>query len=149
MPFEELLKQRVVERAEVPRREIIERLRAARHDIRISSIVASIDRDWAFSIAYNGILQTSVAYINFLGYRPRGEGKHMNVFRFMKEALPDALKDDVDRLQKMRQKRNRAVYETRGIVSQKELEHICAFAHSYFDEVLFLLPKSYAKALGE
>ncbi|MDY6795770.1 MAG: hypothetical protein SWK76_10935 [Actinomycetota bacterium] len=65
----------------------------------------------------------------------------------MKEALPDALKDDVDKLQKMRKKRNRAVYETRGMVSQKEIEFICAFAQSYFDEILFLLPKSYAKVL--
>ncbi len=149
MSFEDLLKKRVIERAEVPQSEIIEHLRAARHDISISSSVAPIDRDWAFSIAYNGILQASVAYMNFLGYRPRSESKHLNVFRFMKEALPDALKDDVEKLQKMRQKRNRAVYETRGIVSRKEIAHISAFAHSYFDEILFLLPKSYTKALEE
>lgn len=147
MPFEYLLKQRAVEPVEVSRREIIEHLRVARHDVTISSSVASIDRDWAFNIAYNGILQTSIAYMNFLGYRPRGEGKHMNVFRFMKEALPDAQKDYVDKLQKMRQKRNRAVYETRGIVSQKEIDYICDFARSYFDEILFLPPKSLSRAL--
>jgi len=149
MPFEDLLKQRAIEPAEVSQRDIAEHLRAARHDITISLSVASIDRDWAFNIAYNGILQTSIAYMNFLGYRPRGEGKHMNVFRFMKEALPDALKDDMNKLQKLRQKRNRAVYETRGIVSQMEIDHICEFARQFFEEMLLLLPKSYSKVLEE
>ncbi|MBC7248250.1 MAG: hypothetical protein H5T73_10810 [Actinobacteria bacterium] len=148
MPYEDLLRQRAIEPADVGREEIVERLRVARRDLAVSADVAPIDRDWAFNIAYNGILQASIAYMNFLGYRPRGEGKHMNVFRFMAEALPDELRSEMDRVQKMRQKRNRAVYGTRGMVSRKEVEHILEFARNFIEEIIYLLPRSYSKLLG-
>ncbi len=53
MPYEDLLKQRAIEPVEVSRREIVEHLRAAKRDISTSLRVISIDRDWAFNIAYS------------------------------------------------------------------------------------------------
>ncbi len=39
--------------------------------------------------------------------------------------------------------------ETRRIVSEREIDHMCGFARDYFDEILFLLPRSFSKTLEE
>jgi len=147
MSYEDLLRQRVIEPVEVSKKEILEHLRLARHDISISRDIASIDLDWAFNITYNGILQTALAYMCSEGYRPRGEGKHLNTFRFLKASLPEAYKKEVDRLQKLRRKRNRAVYETRGIITKKEMEAVIGFAEDFFEEMLGFMPEDYKGVL--
>ena len=147
MSYEELLRKRAIEPAEVSEKEILEHLRLARHDISISRDIASIDLDWAFNIAYNGILQTSLAFMYSEGYRPRGEGKHVNTFRFLQNALPDSSMKEVDYLQKLRRKRNRAVYDRRGIISEKEMKGIIDFAEDFFDDIMDFMPDRYKNLL--
>ena len=105
MDLEQLVRTRAIERVEVPAREIAGLLGAARRDIRTAQTLAATDLDWAFIAAYNAILQLSLAYMNSLGYRPRGEGHHYNAFRFMEIALPEETVM-VKWLQKLRRKRN-------------------------------------------
>lgn len=57
MPYENLLKQRVIEPAKVSKEEIAEHLRVARHDASVAQNISSIDLDWAFTVAYNSILR--------------------------------------------------------------------------------------------
>jgi hypothetical protein len=97
------------------------------------------DLDWAFAIAYNGILQMSIAYMNHLGYRPRGEGHHYNTFRFMEEALPEDAQM-IRRLQKLRRKRNTTIYEQPGLVSEQEALDVVQFASRYFSVIEAKLP---------
>lgn len=149
MPYEDLLKQRVIEPARVSKGEITEHLRVAKHDVSVAQNIASIDLDWAFTVAYNGILQTALAYMYSSGFRPRGEGKHLNTFRFLKAALPESYSKEIARLQKLRQKRNMAVYQTRGIVTEKEAKDIIKFADRFFEEIINLMPEEYRKLLRE
>lgn len=67
-------------------------------------------------------------------------------FRFLEAALPESYKEDIDRLQKLRRKRNRAVYETRGIVTEKEIEYIVELADRFFGEIIGLMPEEYGKS---
>ena len=139
MSFEGLLRARAIERVEVTDREIAELLAVARRDIRVASAMTTTDLDWAFAIAYNAILQLSIAYMNSLGYRPRGEGNHYHTFRFMAEALPDD-SAMIRRLQKLRKKRNATIYETPGLVSEKEARDVIDFAGRYYEEIRSKLP---------
>lgn len=139
MSYEELLRKRAVEPVIVTPREIAELLALSKRDIKASEAMIGTDLDWAFAIAYNGILQMSIAYMNYLGYRPRGEGKHYNTFRFMEEALPQDAQM-IRRLQKLRKKRNASIYEQPGLVSEKEALDVVKFAARYYDVIAAKLP---------
>lgn len=104
MLYENLLKQRVIEPTKVSKEEIAEHLRVAMHDASVAQNISSIDLDWAFTVAYNSILQIALAYMYLQGYRPRGEGKHLNTFRFLKITLAKEYEREIGRLQKLRQK---------------------------------------------
>jgi hypothetical protein len=56
MSFEELLRRRAIEAITATPREIAELLAVARRDIKTSQAMMNTDLDWAFAIAYNGIL---------------------------------------------------------------------------------------------
>jgi len=137
--YEELLRKRVIEPVEVSEEETKDLLKISERDIKAAQNMISIDLDWAFTIAYNAILQTSLAYMNFLGFRPRGEGKHLNTFRFLQSALPKEYEPIVKRLRKLRQKRNRAVYHTAGIISEKEAKDTIAFASKFRQRIKKLI----------
>lgn len=147
MTYERLVKSRVIEQYKVSVEEIAEHLRVARRDIHVAQDVG--DLDWAFNIAYNGILQTALAYMYHEGYRPRGEGKHYNTFRFLEEALPQDFKKEVKLLQKLRKKRNQAVYDAVGIVSETEAKNIISFSVRFLNEILDLLPEQVVELSSE
>ena len=53
------------------------RLELAKRDVRVAKATMAQDRDWAFSIAYNAILQSTRALMFSYGFRPAaGEGQH-------------------------------------------------------------------------
>ncbi|MCL5292488.1 MAG: HEPN domain-containing protein, partial [Actinobacteria bacterium] len=115
-------------------------LGVARRDIEVSKNMINTELDWAFAIAYNSILQLTLAWMYHLGYRPRGEAKHVNTFRFLEEALPKEKQPMIKRLQKMRKKRNAAIYRQRGLVSEKEAHDVIDFAERYYKEIEGVLP---------
>lgn len=140
MSFEELLRRRAIEQVKVSRREIAGLLEVASRDTKTAEMLTMSDLDWAFAIAYNAILQLSIAYMNSQGFRPRGEGKHYNTFCFMEEAFPDDA-TMIRRLQKLRKKRNVTIYEQPGLVSEKDAHEVIAFASRYYDMIFDRLPK--------
>lgn len=140
MGYEELLRTRTIEPVRVTPREIAGLMALAKRDIEASQAMLASDLDWAFAIAYNGILQMSIAYMNSLGYRPRGEGKHFNTFRFMAESLPEEA-PVIRRLQRLRRKRNATVYEQPGLVGETEARDVVAFAAHYYAIIEAKLPR--------
>jgi hypothetical protein len=149
MTFDDLAKRRMIEKTIVSDDEIAEHLRVGYHDISLARTLSTQDLDWSFNIAYNGILQVSTAYMNHLGYRARGKAKHYNTFVFLSIALPSEYAHDIDRIQKMRAKRNLATYETRGIVSEREAKDIVTFAERFFTAISDLLPPHIVRAVKE
>ena len=146
MSFDDLARQRVIEPIEVSNEEIAYLLQVARRDIDTANSLKKIgDLDWAFAIAYNAILQLSIAYMNFLGFRPRGEGKHLNTFRFMERVVTEKERPMVKRLQQLRRKRNITIYERPGQVSEKEANQVVEFASRYYKDTEDKLPKTIVK----
>jgi glutamine synthetase type III len=139
MAFEELLESRAIARVSASPREIADLLALARRDVATSQTLTATDLDWAFNVAYNAILQTSVAYMYSRGYRPRGAGKHHNTFAFMDRALPEQ-RTTIRRLQRLRKKRNATVYEQVGLISETEAHDIIEFAGDYYRQMVALMP---------
>lgn len=146
MTYEELVKDKAIEPIEANKGEIADHLRKARHDIEIAQNVVAVDSDWAFAIAYNGILQTALAFMYHKGYRPKGEAKHYNTFRFLEASFPKTYTTKINRLQNLRKKRNKAIYQAVGLVSEDEVKDIIAFSVEFSEEISSLLPQDIVKA---
>lgn len=142
MNFEKLLEDRIIEPIEVTRDEIAYLLGVARRDIKTGQDLAYTNLDWAFAVAYNAILQLSIAYMNFLGYRPRPGAKHVNTFKFMEKAVPKEEQRMIKRMQQLRRKRNITIYERAGLVTEKEAREIIDFASRYYKDVESKLPRA-------
>lgn len=149
MNYDKLVKDNAIEPIHTSKGDIGDHIRKARHDIEVAQNVAGIDLDWAFTIAYSGILQAALGFMNYKGYRPKGEAKHYNTFRFLKIALPDSFADQIDRLQNLRKKRNKAVYQESSIVSESEAHDIINFSGKFLEEISSLLPEDIIKMSKE
>jgi len=148
MGFDELVGRRVIEPSDVEPDEIAGLMRVAQRDIVTASSLVQTDLDWAFAVAYNAILQSSVAFIASHGFRPHSRNKHFNTFRFMSAALPDE-SDTISRLQRFRKKRHAAVYEQPGLISAQEALDIIEFAGRYVGMIEERMPREVRERLRE
>jgi uncharacterized protein (UPF0332 family) len=89
------------------------------------------DWDWGFAVAYNAVLQASRAYMFSKGYRPDTQNAHKNVFAFMQDALGDEYRDLVTYFDRMRVRRNRALYDVAGMISETEAKNLFQNAREY------------------
>lgn len=148
MSFVELRDNGIIEPVTVDAAEIANLLRVARRDIATAESLLGTDFDWAFAVAYNAVLQSSVAYMAQCGFRPANRNKHYNTFRFMKQALSDE-QELASRLQRFRKKRNITVYESVGAVGETEVRDIIAFAPVYVDMIQGRLSREVQRLLDQ
>jgi len=80
MKIDELLRKRKIRRHKASPEEIGRILELADRDIRMARLTMAEDWDWAFSIAYNAVLQSARAYMYSRGFRPAAEQKCGNVY---------------------------------------------------------------------
>lgn len=98
------------------------------------------DRDWAFSMAYNAILQATRALMFAKGFRPgTGEGQHKVAVQFAEIALGEKFQDEIYIFDKMRSKRHRVIYDVSGIISMKEARQALEFTVKFVDKVVELV----------
>lgn len=75
------------------------------------------------------ILQATRGLIFSEGYRlSGGEGNHKAAIQFAEMALGNDLKTEIRFFDRMRIKRNQAVYDTAGIISRSEAEEAIRFS---------------------
>ena len=124
MAFEELLRQRKIHAHRATPAEIAKLMALADRDIRMARRTMAEDWDWAFSIAYNAVLQSARAFMYSQGYRPATEQGHKNTFAFVREALGDEFASLVGYFDRMRTKRNQAIYDVAGLITEAEAKAI-------------------------
>jgi len=104
-------------------------LQLARRDIKTSRRIMAEDWDWAFSIAYNAILQAGRALMFYKGYRPTiSEGSHAVVVQFAEITLGKNFENEVNLFDKMRKKRHEVIYDVAGRISESEARQALEFA---------------------
>ena len=122
--FEKLIKEGRLEYFKSCKEEIDNLIRISLRDIETAKKVKGIDWDWAFVIAYNSVLQAARSYILSKGFRPKGKFIHKTVFEFLRISLPKKYHSLIDYFDKIRIKRHKTLYETEGIISEKELDEL-------------------------
>lgn len=93
-------------------------MRVAARDLVAAERNLRDDPDWAYSIAYNAVLQAARALVLAHGFRPRGAEQHATVVQFIEETLGEKYGSQIALFDQMRRKRHRVVYEMAGLVSR-------------------------------
>ena len=142
MPFERLIKTNRIKPHNSNPNEINQLLQLATRDLYTAIRNLEEAPDWAYSIAYNSILQAGRALMFYDGYRPRGGEQHATVVEFVEERLGDEYSAQVRLFDQMRRKRHRVIYEVAGLVSKKEAEQAVAFAKKFVETISELMARS-------
>jgi uncharacterized protein (UPF0332 family) len=118
--LDDLERKGYIKRLPVDRKKVLASLQLAERDITVAQGMLGENHDWAFSIAYNAILQAVRALMFSHGYRPSGDYQHIAVVRFAELFLPT---EDVIAFDRMRRKRHITLYDTAGTVSEQEAQN--------------------------
>ncbi len=130
MSLEKLLEENKIGRIEKKEfsLELAERdLKAAKDNL------SSENFDWAFSIAYNAVLQAGRALMFHLGFRPKGRNQHKTVFEFLN--LIKISIDLVNYFDSARKTRHIAVYDAADYVSRAVAEEAIKQAEVFVQEI--------------
>ena len=139
MKFDELEKRGLIKSLPVDRRRVVDSIELAERDLKTANKILEEDHDWAFSIAYNSMLQAARALMFSRGYRPSGDAPHLSVAKFIETSLGKEFKDIVIAFDKMRRKRHLAVYERTGAVSETDAKNAIRWAEEFLNEVKKIL----------
>lgn len=133
MPYEHLIRQGHIKPYTALPREIQQLLEVATRDLNAAVRNLEESPDWAYSMAYNAILQASRALMLSDGYRPRGADQHATVVGYVQERLDESASSRVHLFDQMRRKRHRIIYEVAGLVSRSEADQAVAYAKEFVE----------------
>ena len=135
MPYEILLKQGKIKTYNARPEELKNLFRLAERDLAASRRNLAEDPDWAYTIAYNAVLQALRGLMLAEGYRPRGSEHHATVGLFAQEALGKLYPEDVAFFDQMRRKRHRVVYDQPALIGSREAEEALEIAARFVGEI--------------
>ncbi|MBM3127327.1 MAG: HEPN domain-containing protein [Chloroflexi bacterium] len=141
MPYEQLVQQGRIKPYKARPEEILKLLQVAARDLAAAERNLPDDHDWAYTIAYNAVLQAARALVLAHGYRPRGGEQHATVVQFVEETLGKKYSSQIVLFDQMRRKRHRVIYEMAGLVSKQEAEQGVKFAKKFVEEIRLLISK--------
>jgi len=139
MTYQPLERAGLIEPYQVPLAEIKGLLEVARRDVKTARELTNIDLDWALIVAHNAALQAGLAFMYAQGYRPRGPDRHKTVIRFLRATLDPSFKPKLNRLDRIRKKRHRAVYRLAGAISEREAKGTIEFAEEFVAQLADLI----------
>jgi uncharacterized protein (UPF0332 family) len=136
--IEELERDGLIKKLPVDRKKIRDAMALAHRDVKTSRAILANNHDWAYTIAYNAILQAGRALMFAHGYRPDGANQHISVVKFAGLYLEEK---DAIVFDRMRRKRHSSVYDTAGAISETEAEFAVEQAELLIHRIESLLQK--------
>ena len=133
--YSELVEANRIKAGKFSRDQIQKSLRLARRDLKTAKKIVSEDPDWGYNIAYNAMLQMARALMFSRGYRPAGEGQHATTIRFAEITLGEEFASVLEFMDRMRRRRNQAVYDIAGLVSAQEALEAMETAESFVNAI--------------
>ena len=135
MNLSDLLAQGRIKKVDPDPKQAQECLQVAKRDLKLARKLLDGDYDWAFSIAYNAMLQSARALMFAEGYVAKGENHHKIAVDYTDAKLGTKIRETVELFDDMRKKRHRAIYEKAGIVSEYEAKHAIETADSFLVKI--------------
>jgi hypothetical protein len=136
MPYEDLREKGLIEDIK-PNFQVASALIArALKDLVTARANASIDREWAYAIAYQGMLRAARAMITAEGLRPRGRDQSRTVVLLAGAILGDDMRSLVNAFDRMR-RRSQAILEEPGQpISRYEVEGAIKDAQKFIERTV-------------
>ncbi|MBI2113476.1 MAG: HEPN domain-containing protein [candidate division NC10 bacterium] len=136
MAYEDLREKGLVEDIK-PNFPVVSTLIArAMKDLVTARANASIDREWAYAIAYQGMLRAARAMITAEGLRPRGRDQSRTVVLLAGAILGDDMRSLVNAFDRMR-RRSQAILEEPGQpISRYEVEGSIKDAQKFIERTV-------------
>ena len=131
MAINDLLRSGRIRRERISPAEVREALKLADRDLRVARKLMGEELDWGFTVAYSAVLQAGRAFMFAKGYRPASAEGHKNTFAFLAAALGPEQEDLVSYFDRMRNKRNQAVYGMAGRIAETEARNLLAKATEF------------------
>ena len=131
MKYDNLLESGRIRKQKVSKAEIHQAIERAERDLKTARMIMAADWDWGFAVAYNAILQASRAYMFAEGYRPAAAEGHKNTFAFMRLAMGKDYEELITYFDRMRNKRNQAIYNVAGLITETEARNLFAKATDF------------------
>lgn len=104
-------------------------VQAAERHLAAASVAAEIDRDGAYSLAYDAARKSAVALLARQGLRPTARGGHYAVVRAMEAQFPDV--EGLSSMDRLRRRRNEVEYpdlEAYDAVDAGEIQEVIVVA---------------------
>lgn len=136
MVIEDLERDGLIKRLPYDGKKVKDAIALAHRDLMTARTILNVDRDWAYTIAYNAILQAGRALMFSKGYRPDGANQHISVVKFAELFLD---KQDAITFDRMRRKRHSSVYDMTGSISVTEAESAVSHAEVLIRKIEVLL----------
>lgn len=133
MKYDDLLKSGRIRKERISQDETAAAMKRAERDLRTARKIMSADWDWGFAVAYNAVLQASRAYMFSQGYRPASAEGHKNTFAFVRVAMGGNYEDMITYFDRMRNKRNQALYDVAGAITETEAKNLLNKATEFVD----------------
>jgi uncharacterized protein (UPF0332 family) len=108
---------------------------SAERDIKAAKAMLPSDCDWAFSIAYNSMLQSARALMFADGYRAAGEDQHKAAIEYADVKLGTKMQAEIEAFERARVRRHRVVYDESGLISHYEADLAIENAEKMFSAV--------------
>lgn len=137
--IEDLQRQGLIKTVPVDKKKIHDARDLALRDISTARTILGSDLDWAYTIAYNAILQAGRALMFSQGYRPEGANQHVSVVKFVELYLD---KNDSIIFDRMRRKRNSSVYDTAGSITESEAKFAVQQAEDLVKKIFAVIDTS-------
>ncbi len=95
----------------------------------------------AFKSAYDGLLQISKVILLLNGYRTANGEQHKTTFLVAGFILGKDFENLINKIDKYRVKRNKAIYQPVGIISKNEAENILKTSKDFWEKTRIYLSK--------
>jgi hypothetical protein len=136
MAYEELREKGLVDDVK-PNFSVVSALIVRAHkDVATARANASIDREWAYAIAYQGMLRAAKAMISAEGLRPRGRDQQRTVVMLVDKIVGDEVRPLVNAFDRMRRRWQIIVDEAGQPVSRYEAEGAIKDAQQFIERMV-------------
>lgn len=136
--IEDLQRQGLIKTVPVDQKKVQGARDLSLRDITTARTILAGNQDWAYTIAYNAVLQAGRALMFSQGYRPDGTNQHISVVKFAELFLD---KNDSIIFDRMRRKRNSSVYDTAGSITESEAKFAVQQADDLVKKIFTVIDK--------
>ena len=133
----DLLRKGTVEQFQSSKDQIRDTMQLAVRDVSTARKILAIDADWAYNIAFNGMLQAGRALMFFKGYRPRGPDHHLTVVQFTEAVFKSKFADEMlQHFERARRRRSILTYDQQGGISATQAETSVDIADTFVTKAI-------------